>query len=415
MTAGIRSAELRVTTQFVSPLWLNSLPSEEATTVEVDGTIMFRGQPMRTRGDNPFAPGERITIRVRQPHITAYAAAALEAEETQQAQAFQIARDKERAAASARAAAAVQSNTDLRVPVTWRPEIKVVLSGLSENSRLNGANSRTVMHVRLLEALADGGITRRSGDYLCTTPGVGNGSWVELAEAWDDTPPDFTRPVTCKACLKIARRWASARSPHHTRTKRTGAIHMTTIPETAYKLEDPDLAASVLAADTSMRAMQERSMALAAKLGPTIQARYLTSPFDKAFIQTVLRSLTAPEALPEGWVYIKTRKTVEPARTGPGRDAAAAALENIQPTPEQPRNVLKESGLPDSTEDHLADGMIRNFFYAWFVHDGVVYARFHAGTHRDPVTGAWQEIPVSSWHKVREDREVADVMAARAA
>jgi hypothetical protein len=190
---------------------------------------------------------------------------------------------------------------------------------------------------------------------------------------------------------------------------------MTTIPEAAYKLEDPALADRVIAAEASLKAMQNRAMTLAAQLGPTIQARFITSPFDRAFVQTILRSLTAPEALPEGWVYIKTRKTVEPVRTGPCRDAATAALQDIQPTPEQPRTILKESGLPESTEDHLANGMIRNFFHAWFVHEGVVYARFHAGTHRDSLSGGWQEIPVSTWHKVREDREVAEVLAVRAA
>lgn len=209
MTAGIRSAELRVAAQFVSPLWLNSLPSEETTTVNQDGTITLHGQPMRTRDASPFAPGDRVTIRVRQPRITAYDADALTAEETRQAQALQAARDQEEVAREARAAAAVKTNTDLRVPVAWRPEIKVVLSGLSENSRLNGANSRTVMHVRLLEPLTSARITRRAGDYLCTAPGGTNGAWIELAEAWDDVQPDFTQPVTCKACLTITRRWSA--------------------------------------------------------------------------------------------------------------------------------------------------------------------------------------------------------------
>lgn len=209
MNTEIRSAELRVAAQFISPLWLNSLPSEESTTVEADGAITLHGQDMRTIGHNPFTPGERVTIRVRRPYITAYDADALAAEESRQAHALQAARDQEEVAREARAAAAVKGNTDLRVPVAWRPEIKVVLSGLSENSRLNGANSRTVMHVRLLEPLTSARITRRAGDYLCTTPGGTNGAWIELAEAWDDVQPDFTQPVTCKACLTITRRWSA--------------------------------------------------------------------------------------------------------------------------------------------------------------------------------------------------------------
>jgi hypothetical protein len=122
MAAGIRSAELRVIAQFVSPLWLNSLPNEETTTVNPDGTITLNGQPMRTREASPFAPGERATIRVRQPR-TAYDADALAADEARQAQASRVACEQEQDAVAARAAAAVQNNKDLRVPVSWRPEI----------------------------------------------------------------------------------------------------------------------------------------------------------------------------------------------------------------------------------------------------------------------------------------------------
>jgi hypothetical protein len=63
------------------------------------------------------------------------------------------------------------------------------------------------MHVRLLEPLTTAKLTRKTGDYLCTSQGGTNGSWIKLAEAWDEVPEDFTQPVNCKACLKIARRW----------------------------------------------------------------------------------------------------------------------------------------------------------------------------------------------------------------
>lgn len=189
----------------------------------------------------------------------------------------------------------------------------------------------------------------------------------------------------------------------------------THLPETAFMLADADLAARAIAAVESQKALNDRAYALAASLGPTIQVRFMTSPFDSHFTRTILRSLTVPEGLPEGWVYIMNRKAVEPARKGPGMVEARRALLDIQPTSDQPRQILKESGLPDSTEDDLGDGRIRNFPYAWFVHDGAVFAKFHSGTRRDPVRGAWKEIAVSAWHKAREDREVAEVLASRAA
>lgn len=207
---GVRSVELTVASQFISPFWLSSLPREESSVVAADGSIGLRGQSMIARGPSPFRTGESVIIRIAGRRITAYSAAALTVYEAQQA----LARKAEAEQAAARQAAAdhsaVEANKALNIPANWRPEIKVVLSGLSENSRQDGANSRTVMHVRLLEPLADGKLTRRAGDYLCTAPGGSNGSWSELADAWDDLPPHRTSPVTCRACLKIARRWAAS-------------------------------------------------------------------------------------------------------------------------------------------------------------------------------------------------------------
>jgi len=185
--------------------------------------------------------------------------------------------------------------------------------------------------------------------------------------------------------------------------------------ETAYKLADADLAARVTAAAAAQRDLGDRAYALGASLGPTVQVRFISGPSDSHFTRTILRSLTVPEGLPEGWVHIKNRKTVEPARKGPGIEAATAALASIQPGADQPRILLGAAGLPEGTDDQLGDGRVRSFNYAWFVHDGAVFAKFHAGTFRGEVAECWQEIPVAAWHKAREEREVAEVMASRAA
>lgn len=206
---GVRSCELTVASQFINPFWLSALPREEASAVGDDGSILLAGEPMIARGPSPFAPGEAVTIRILGRTITAYETKALADYDAAQ-DAARKAEDEERAARRAAAEAeALRVNAALNIPVTWRPEIKVVLSGLSENSRMDGANRRTVMHVRLLEPLDSGPLHRAKGDYLCTAAAGSNGSWAELAEAWDDQPLHHTAPVSCKACLKLARRWAS--------------------------------------------------------------------------------------------------------------------------------------------------------------------------------------------------------------
>lgn len=206
---GVRSCELTVASRFISPFWLSALPREEASAVAADGSILLAGEPVVARGPSPFEPGETVTVRVLGRTITAYETEALAAHDAAQA-AARKAEDEERAARrAADEAAALEANAALNIPVTWRPEIKVVLSGLSENSRMDGANRRTVMHVRLLEPLDSGALHRATGDYLCTAAAGSNGSWAELADAWDDLPMHRTAPVTCKACLRLARRWAS--------------------------------------------------------------------------------------------------------------------------------------------------------------------------------------------------------------
>lgn len=208
MLPGVRSSELTAASQFISPFWLSSLPREEASVVAADGSIGLRGEPMITLGPSPFKAGESVVIRIAGRRITAYGATALTVYEAELALAQKAEAEQEAARRAAAAEAATEANAALGVPVSWRPEIKVVLSGLTENSRMDGANRRTVMHVRLMEALDDGALRRKAGDYLCTVAAGSNGSWVELAEAWDDQPLHRTSPVTCKACLKITRRWA---------------------------------------------------------------------------------------------------------------------------------------------------------------------------------------------------------------
>ena len=92
-------------------------------------------------------------------------------------------------------------NAALNISVVWFPEIKPVLSGLTENSMGNGTNRRTVVHVVLKEAVHDGRLHRELGQPLCSKD---LGSFEDLTYWHKEV---VIMKVTCKTCLKIAARW----------------------------------------------------------------------------------------------------------------------------------------------------------------------------------------------------------------
>jgi len=104
--------------------------------------------------------------------------------------------------ASQQRARAAQFNRELNVPVEWRPEVKLVMSGLGEDSFGNGRYKDSVTHIWLVEALDDGRLHRQANSYLCS-PATGKLARHIPAIDADSTPIQ----VTCKRCLEIAERW----------------------------------------------------------------------------------------------------------------------------------------------------------------------------------------------------------------
>lgn len=94
-------------------------------------------------------------------------------------------------------------NKSLNIPVKWSSEVKQVLSGLSENSNGCGTKKNTVLHVYLHEVLKSGRLSRESNSYLCTqVEARWNGNWSGTIGT-----NKLERRVTCKSCLKIAKRF----------------------------------------------------------------------------------------------------------------------------------------------------------------------------------------------------------------
>ncbi len=106
---------------------------------------------------------------------------------------------------------AIVFNASLNIPVNWVSGIKIVLSGLLENSMCNGTNRATVEHILLQEELHEGRLHRRKDDFLCTSSSSDNGKrWTEPhVDALDINGEVCQYKVTCKQCLRIASKWQS--------------------------------------------------------------------------------------------------------------------------------------------------------------------------------------------------------------
>ena len=120
-------------------------------------------------------------------------------------------RQNERLQRNQRRQQAEQVNAGITVPVAWKPAIKDVLSGLSAGSWGDGRNRATVQHIWLTEPLQVGRLQRKAGDFLCTSAGASNGKNYtgQKEETWTDGEGQpYPAPVTCKACLEIARRFS---------------------------------------------------------------------------------------------------------------------------------------------------------------------------------------------------------------
>lgn len=99
-------------------------------------------------------------------------------------------------------------NARLNIPVRWTAGRKAVLSGLSENSWGHGRNSRSVIHILLLEVLSDARLKRPAKTFLCTNPSGSNGQQYLDLETWSKGPGGcYVSEVTCQRCLTLAERW----------------------------------------------------------------------------------------------------------------------------------------------------------------------------------------------------------------
>lgn len=195
----------------LEPFWFNKVRhGQHAAVVAEDGTVTLEGVALRVRDEAP-APGTAVQVWLNGSGF--FVCATLE-EIKREAQARRNAEaaeaERRRQKLNALRADAEAFNARIALPVKWDVGIKDVLSGLSENSWGDGRSKATVEHIYLLEPLEAGRLTRKEGDFLCTSSSGTNGKrWsskiVERCHDGEGTP--YQPKVTCKACLALAQRW----------------------------------------------------------------------------------------------------------------------------------------------------------------------------------------------------------------
>lgn len=195
----------------LDPFWFNRVRhGQHAAVIAEGGTVTLEGVALRLRDEAP-APGTAVQVWLNGSGF--FVCASLDeierdAQARRDAEAAEAERRRQKL--SAMRADAEAFNARIALPVKWDTGIKDVLSGLSETSWGDGRSKATVEHIYLLEPLEAGRLTRKEGDFLCTSASGANGKrWsskiVERCHDGEGMP--YQPKVTCKACLALAARW----------------------------------------------------------------------------------------------------------------------------------------------------------------------------------------------------------------
>lgn len=197
-----------VAPQFLDPRWMNQFRGGRLAGVVNDaGVVVVQGQELPLKdGKEVLAPGTHVQVWVDFHFVCATSADIQAQEVARKALAEQQAR-QHKADLERRHAEDLAFNRSLKLPVKWHPDIKDVLSGLSEKSDGSGRNRATVLHIRLREDLQDGRLRRSAGDMLCTSNSKNNG------RQWYGQPYEESGRVTCVRCLALAKKWQVADAP----------------------------------------------------------------------------------------------------------------------------------------------------------------------------------------------------------
>ena len=195
----------------LEPAWFNKVRhGQHAAVVTEAGTVTLEAVSLRLRGEAP-PPGTAVRVWLNGSGFFVCATLDEIKREAQARHDAEAAKAEERRQKlNTMRADAEAFNARIALPVKWDVGIKDFLTGLSETSWGDGRSKATVEHIYLLEPLEAGRLTRKEGDFLCTSASGSNGKrWSsKIIERCQDGEGTAYRPkVTCKACLALAQRW----------------------------------------------------------------------------------------------------------------------------------------------------------------------------------------------------------------
>lgn len=183
-----------IANSFIRPDFFRSLPTEG---VVQGGKITIGLQVLIPEGE-PYPDGTPVQIWCDR-FFFCESLASLEKKKAERIAKYQERLEAKTAKEIDRIKASKSFNASLNIPVEWTPEYKHVLSGLLESSNGDGLRRNSQTHVYLREPLS-GRLAREANSFLCQSS--------RGAHFNDLIQGDNQSKVTCKACLKIAKRWS---------------------------------------------------------------------------------------------------------------------------------------------------------------------------------------------------------------
>lgn len=191
-----------VAPHFLDPRWMNLFRGGQQEGVVTEaGLVSVHGTDMPFReGRSVFPPGTAVKVWV-DFHFVCASSAELEAREQARKALAEEEAVRHQEALTRRFEEDQAFNDTLRLPVKWHPDIKDVLSGLTEHSNGDGRSRATVVHIRLSEDLKEGRLRRSAGDMLCTSSSQNNG------RHWYGHSYEERGRISCARCLALAKKW----------------------------------------------------------------------------------------------------------------------------------------------------------------------------------------------------------------
>lgn len=170
----------------------------------------------------------------------------------------------------------------------------------------------------------------------------------------------------------------------------------------AYKLPNAESTISeIRSAQAGLDELQAQARKLADSIGSGVTALFRRRGFSDDTSGVVLGLQSGGKITADGWVFVKTRGAVEPARGAKG-EAAREALAALQVPTVQPGTIVAATGMP---QVFMTAGRI--YRTQWMHHEGSLYALLpdvDDEFQNDPITGDWVQIPLSELHLADEAR-----------